>query len=217
MDGIPVFKPDRFQAVAIGASTGAPGQIETILAALPADLPLPLLIAQHLPPSISQSFAAQLDAASALSVVVAEDGMPVYPGVVYIGPGRQHLRVVRRIGARHVIEVGPEPSELLFKPSADELFRSCAGVWRERLLVVVMTGIGRDGTQGARRVRDEGGIVLTQTQATCAVYGMPRSCVEAGLSDAQLSPERIARAILQLSPEHGGKALAESQSGPGRK
>lgn len=207
MPDFPHFPLGRFRVVAIGASTGAPGQVEQILAALPADLPFPLLIAQHLPPTFSQSFAVQLDAVSPLSVVLAEDGMAVLPGVVYLGPGRQHLRVRRAAPAKLAIEVSDEPAELPFKPSADELFASCASIWRDKTLGIVMTGIGQDGTKGAGAIHAAGGVVLTQTKETCAVYGMPRSCFEAGYSTAQLAPSELARAILQLSPRHHTAAV----------
>lgn len=199
---IPHFPLGRFEVVAIGASTGAPGQVEEILASLPADLPFAVLIAQHLPPAFSKSFAVQLDAASPLSVVVAEDGMAMLPSVAYVGPGRQHLRVRRSLGGKVAIEVSEKPSALPFKPSADELFASCAAIWRARTLGIVMTGIGKDGTLGAGAIHAAGGMVIAQTAETCAVYGMPKSCVEAGYADAQLSPRDIARAVLQLSPQH---------------
>ena len=101
-----------------------------------------------------------------------------------------------------------EPQSRLYKPSADELFRSCTEVYGQATLAVVMTGMGADGTEGAGAIKTAGGGVLTQSEKTCVVYGMPRSCVEAGLSDAQLDPDQISRAILQLSPDYRHRALA---------
>lgn len=203
MDRVPAFSLGRFSAVAIGSSTGGPKLVVSILSGLPADLPFPLFIAQHLPPTFTPSFAAHLAQASPLTVVHAEDGMPVYPGTVYVGQGHKHMRVVQRLGQRPRIVISPEPRELVFMPSVDELFRSCATVYAREVLAVVLTGIGRDGTEGARAVKQAGGVVLSQNAETCAVYGMPRSCAEAGLSDAVLDPDDIRRAILQLSPLHG--------------
>lgn len=202
MSKIPRFELGRFKAVAIASSTGGPSLVDQIVSGLPADLPVPIFIAQHMPPAFTKSFSARLDLNSPLTVVHAQEGMSVYAGTVYMGRGQCHLRV-RGLNQRLVkIEVSEEPKKLAFKPSADELFRSCAHVYGSELLTVVMTGIGRDGTQGAADVREAGGVILTQTKSTCAVYGMPRSCVEAGLSDAQLNPDQIRRTILQLSPQH---------------
>lgn len=209
MSCIPSFPLRRFEVIAIAASTGGPGLVERLVAGLPADLPLPILVAQHLPPQFTVSFAAQLDRAGPLSAVHAADGMPIHPGTVYVGPGRQHLRVVGQTPQGVHAEVSPQPEYLTFKPSADELFRSCAKVYGSKVLAIVLTGIGRDGTEGARAVRDAGGVVLAQDAVTCAVYGMPRSVFEAGFAQAQLTPDDIQRAILQLSPQHRAQAILQ--------
>ncbi|MCC7409681.1 MAG: chemotaxis protein CheB, partial [Phycisphaeraceae bacterium] len=145
-----------------------------------------------------------LDQMSALSVVHAEDGMPIFPGVVYVARGQQHMRIV---GSRHApkIQISQEPQALLFKPSADELLRSTAQVYGRATLAVVLSGIGRDGSEGARAVRAAGGMILTQAAETCAVYGMPKTCVELGLSDAALEPVGIRQVIHQLSPSYAGQ------------
>lgn len=208
MDKIPRFKLDRFKAVAIGASTGAPGLVEQILEGLPADLPVPLFIAQHMPPHFTETYAGRLQLRSPLTVVHAEDEMPVYESVAYVGRGHHHLRVKRLKQSGVCVEVSVEPEELPYKPSADELFRSCVEVYGGGVLAVVMSGIGNDGTEGARCVHEAGGMVLTQNRETCAVYGMPRCCVEAGFSEAQLSPEEILKTIIQLSPEYDQQKTA---------
>ncbi len=209
MRNIPKFDLDRFKAVAIGSSTGGPSLVEQILRGLPADLTVPILIAQHMPPKFTESFAAQLAQISPLTVVHAQDLMPVYSGTVYIGQGHQHLRV-KRLGRHRVeVEISPTPTELAYKPSVDELFLSCADVYGPDTLAIILSGIGRDGTQGAQAIRAKGGVVLTQSIETCAVYGMPRYCVEAGASDAQLPPDQIRRAILQLSPQYAGNAATK--------
>ncbi len=206
---VPHLPLGRIEAVAIGSSTGGPQLVEQMLTRLPADLPFPIFLAQHLPPSFSQTFANFLAHRAALAVFHAEDGMPVLPGTVYVGVGHQHLRLRRAPGtARPVLEVSPQPQTLPYKPAADELFRSAADIYGRHTLVIVLSGIGRDGTEGARAVRAAGGLVISQDAATCAVYGMPRSCFEAGLCDAVLDPESIRQTILQLSPGHGrGRAF----------
>lgn len=198
----PQFDPDRFRAVTIGSSTGGPTLVQQIIAGLPADLPFPILIAQHLPPNFTRELALTMDRQSPLTVVEAEDGQPVFPGTVYLGPGRQHLRVIKGPTHRPVIQVNDQPKELLYKPSVDELFLSCAQVYRGKTLGIVMTGIGRDGVLGAKEIVNAGGVILTQSKATCAVYGMPRSCDDAKLSSASLSPEQIRQTIHQLSPSY---------------
>lgn len=203
MSTIPRVHLDAYSAVAIGASTGAPGQVEQIMAGLPADLAVPIFLAQHLPPQFTGEFARQLDRVSPLTAVEAEDGMPVYPGVIFLGRGHQHMRV-RRVGAgRARIVISPEPVGYPYKPSADELLSSCATVYGGKTIAVIMTGIGQDGTRGAGQVFNAGGMVIAQSPETCAVNGMPGSCVKAGYASHILTPDEIRRLLLQLSPVHG--------------
>ncbi len=195
--------------MAIGSSTGGPKLLEEIITGLPADLPMPIFIAQHLPPMFTETLANRMDRNSALSVFHAEQGMPVLPGSVYVARGREHMRVKRTAGSAPTIQISSEPAHLVFKPSVDELFESCAEVYGRRTLGIVLTGIGYDGTIGARAIHNAGGTILTQSAQTCAVYGMPKSCFEAGYSTAQLDIDRIRRAILQLSPGHRDRAFAD--------
>lgn len=208
MSAIPKFDLGRFDAVAIGSSTGGPGILHHMFADLPADLPVPIFLAQHMPPNFTKSFSVQLDNSTPLSVVHSEDAMPIYPGVVYVGVGHQHMRVRQYLGGTTRIEINPNPTSLPYKPSADELFRSCAKVYGSAVLAVVLTGIGSDGTLGATEIHKAGGVVITQSERTCAVYGMPKSCEQAGISHAQLDPMQISKAILQLSPKHQARAFA---------
>jgi len=205
---IPALDPARIGCVAIGSSTGAPTQLQHIIAGLPADLPVPILIAQHLPPAFSASFANTLGRVSPLTVVHAEDGMPLLPGSVYVAQGHKHMRVRRWAAGRLHVEISERPAELPFKPSVDELLASCAKHYGATTLAFVMTGIGRDGTLGAGEVRAAGGVVVAQDEASCAVWGMPRSCAEAGFASAVMDPEHMRRTILQLSPGHHREAHA---------
>lgn len=198
----PEFELNRFKAVAIGSSTGAPNLVQQIIAGLPADMPVPIFIAQHLPPKFTHDMAITMDQRSALTVVEAEDGMPVFPGTVYLGRGRMHMRIVKSKDKRNTVQISDQPANLAYKPSVDELFDSCAEVYGRSVLGIVMTGIGRDGTLGATRIVKAGGVIVTQDKATCAVYGMPRSCDDAGLSSASLDPEGIRQTIHTLSPSY---------------
>ncbi|MCC7147464.1 MAG: chemotaxis protein CheB [Phycisphaeraceae bacterium] len=190
----------RWGIVCIGSSTGGPNILDKIITGLPADLGAPIVVAQHMPPRFTESFAANLDRNSALTVVHAEDGMPIYPGVVYIGRGKQHVRVIRPKTGKPYLEINDLPPGLYYKPSADELLRSGAMAYGKATLGIVLSGIGRDGTEGARAIKLAGGMVVTQAAETCVVYGMPKSCVEAGLSDLAAGPEEIRQILLRLSP-----------------
>lgn len=168
--------------VAIGVSTGGPPAVQSILSQLPADFPACILIAQHMPAAFTGPFAKRLDSLSQLTVSEARDGDPVRPGLVYVAPGGTHLRL-RRDGMRHVVEVSREPAGALYKPSATELMASVADVAGNRALGVMLTGMGSDGLDGARRLKEAGGRLLAQSDSTCVVYGMPKAVVDAGLAD----------------------------------
>jgi two-component system chemotaxis response regulator CheB len=191
---------EGIRLVAIGASTGAPELLRQILINLPADLRVPILVAQHMPPNFTESMALSIARDAPLTVHHAENGMPVLPGVVYIGQGHAHMSIHRAAGSPHPrIRISEEPRDKLYRPSADVLFASANEARPGRVLAVVMSGIGADGREGAQHVRQAGGLVVTQTEDTCAVYGMPKACVDAGLSNASLSPENINRLLLRFS------------------
>jgi len=192
-------------AIAIGSSTGGPRPLQHILEGLGADIPGPIFIAQHMPPAFTKSYAAMLDRVTALSVVHAEEGMPVYPGVVYVGRGRMHMSLRQKLGGGVQLALAAEPSSKLYMPSADVLFESAAKIYQRRLLAIVLTGLGHDGTEGAQAVKAAGGGVITQEEKSCAVYGMPRSCVVAGVSDLQLTPPDIRNHLQTLWPSRTGQ------------
>lgn len=186
-------------AVGIAASTGSPQWVEHILTGLPADLSVPVFVALHLPPTFTTSFSQSVGHRAAVTVVEAEDGMPVLPGTAYVGRGHQHLRVVRGSGAmRTHVQVSRKPESLLYRPSGDELLRSLAEVYGPGTLGVVLSGMGKDGMLGAQAVKRAGGSIWTQTAETCVIYGMPKACDEAGLSDRRLTPEAIREGLSHL-------------------
>lgn len=206
MDGrdntLPMFESGRFHVAAIGSSTGGPGLLREIISGLPADISFPILIAQHLPQLFTLQLSQQMANESALVVVHAQDGMEVLPGAVYVAPGRMHMRVKKNHFGKTVIEINDKPAGLFFKPSVDELLTSVAARYGRQSLGIIMTGLGHDGTLGATAIKQQGGIIVTQNQASCSVYGMPRSCDEAGLSDASLDPGNIRCLLQQFSPKH---------------
>jgi two-component system chemotaxis response regulator CheB len=192
----------KFQMVAIGASTGGPNALRRVLPTLPADLSLPVLIVQHLPASFTTALAENLHKVSTLPVQEARDGEPLLPNRVYLSPGGRHLTVARsKDPADQVVRVqltdGPKVNSC--KPSADVLFQSVAEVYGGGVLAVVLTGMGNDGQAGVAAVKVKGGYCLSQSEETCAVYGMPRAVDEAGLSDERPHLDQIGLRIACLT------------------
>jgi two-component system chemotaxis response regulator CheB len=202
--------PGRIDIVAIGVSTGGPNALAELIPHLPADLPVPVLLVQHMPPLFTASLAEHLDQRSPLSVREARDGEPVLPGCVYIAPGGKHM-VVRRLPDREggvanpIIGLNENPPENSCRPSVDVLFRSLAAQYEGNMLAVVMTGMGNDGCEGVRAMKRRGCLCLTQSEASCIVYGMPLSVDEAGLSDEQVPLDRLAGRITHLVCRYRGE------------
>ncbi|SEP29111.1 protein-glutamate methylesterase/protein-glutamine glutaminase [Trujillonella endophytica] len=187
----PVEKP---AILVIGSSTGGPEALAKVLPALPASLPVPVLLVQHMPPVFTRQFAQRLDRLCALRVVEAVDGTPLMPGTVHLAPGDHHLTI--RSGARgNATRLTQGPPENFCRPAVDPLFRSAVEIHRGAVLAVVLTGMGSDGKLGAAGVREAGGSVVVQDQATSVVWGMPGAIASAGLADEILPLDRIAEAI----------------------
>jgi two-component system chemotaxis response regulator CheB len=191
--------PDRLsfpeaQIITVGISTGGPFALQQVIPALPRDLPVPVVVVQHMPPHFTRSLANRLDASSALQVAEAEDGMSVEPGRVIIAAGGHHL--VFRSGARHTIVKTPsEPSDSLHRPSVDVMFASAVEHYNGRVLGLIMTGMGKDGLEGATALKERGGRLIAQDEATSVVYGMPRAVAEAELTDLVLPMDDVAEAL----------------------
>lgn len=187
--------PDpRFEAIVIGVSTGGPNALAEVIPALPADLPVPVLVVQHMPAMFTRLLAERLDATSPLQVREVAGREPVRAGLVLIAPGDRHLAVVR--GASGVVtELRDTPPENSCRPAADVLFRTAAEAYDGHVLAAVLTGMGSDGARGAEAVREAGGRVLIQDEATSVVWGMPGAVARAGLHDAVLSLDRIATTL----------------------
>lgn len=186
--------------VVVGSSTGGPPVLETILSALPADLPVPVVVAQHMPLLFTKSLAERLDQECAITVLHAEPRMTLAPGCAYIAPGGSHTRVLRSPLGRMLIEVSPEPASALYKPSVNELFSSAARALGPRALAVILTGMGDDGMLGAKDLKARNAIVLAQDMPSCVVYGMPKAVAQAGCADASLPPEDLAAMLATLAP-----------------
>jgi two-component system chemotaxis response regulator CheB len=180
----------RINAIAIASSTGGPDALAKVLATLPANLPVPVLVVQHMPPVFTKMFAERLDRSSALQVVEATDGMPVTRGTVYIAPGDRHLTVVGR-GPSVTTRLTSGPPENSCRPAADVLFRTVAQIYGGSTLAVVLTGMGQDGKRGCEALRTAGAEVVAQDQASSVVWGMPGAVVGAGLAHTVLPLSEI--------------------------
>lgn len=186
-----------FEVLAIGSSTGGPDALAQVLAALPADLPVPVVIVQHMPPIFTRMLAERLNSIGPLTIVEAQDGVSLSRGQVLLAPGGRHLEVQAK-GTSIVVHLSDAPAENYCKPAVDVLFRSVSAVFRDRVLAAVLTGMGRDGAQGATTIRAAGGTVYAQDEASSVVWGMPGAVVQAGQADRILP---LAEIGIQLAAE----------------
>ena len=177
--------------VVIACSTGGPRALAELLPALPSPLGAGVVIVQHMPPGFTASLAGRLDAASALRVREAAGGEPLDPSVALLAPGGAHLRVA----SSRRLELSDAAPEGGLRPRADLTIADVARRYGERTLLVVLTGMGRDGLEGARAVRAAGGRVLVEDESTCTIYGMPRAVAEAGLAHQVLPISELPAAI----------------------
>lgn len=175
--------PSYFQLAIIGISTGGPLALQNVIPKLPANLPVPLVVVQHMPPHFTKSLAERLDRAAKVRVKEAEDGELLVNGTVYIAPGGKHILVNK---TRKVI-ITEETFPVLYKPCVDVFAASAADIYGGRILSVIMTGMGRDGMESYKRISSLGGYVIAQDEQSCVVYGMPKSVVDAGIADEIVS------------------------------
>jgi two-component system, chemotaxis family, protein-glutamate methylesterase/glutaminase len=189
----PTAAPTRL--VCIGCSTGGPQALTRLIPALPETFPVPICVVVHMPPGFTDSLARRLDDLSPLHVIEASDGLELRPGMVAIAPGGSHLRVSfdKTVRAR----IGGEERSAAHRPSVDVLFESAAQALGSGVLALVLTGMGDDGLQGARRIVDQGGRVLTESASSCIVHGMPRSVLEAGLSLRDVPLDQMAAELVR--------------------
>lgn len=191
--GSPIQKPE---VLAIGVSTGGPAALMELIPALPGNLPVPVVIVQHMPPLFTASLAKSLEGRGKLPVKEGENGEVVRPGVVYIAPGGSQMRIDLGADAiTKIIRITSDPPENNCRPSVDYLFRSVARHFYGRALGVVMTGMGEDGAQGAGEIQKAGGEILVQDEDTSVVWGMPGAVVQRGFADGVYPLPALAREI----------------------
>jgi len=192
----PAFRPGISRLVVIGASTGGPPAIQSILTQLPPDLPAPVLVVQHMPVGFTASLAQRLNSLSRLEISEAVDGDRVVPGGCLIAPSGRHM-TLKNGADGFFVRLSDEPEGLLHRPSVDVLMESVAKVAGSRAVGVILTGMGADGALGIKAIHEAGGRTLAQDEDTCVVYGMPRVAVELGGVDRSVPLERIHEAILE--------------------
>lgn len=191
---------DPIDVLAIGASTGGIHALASLFQALPRRIGVPILVTQHLPPPFMPVFARQLAVAAQRPAWVAEDGMRLAPDEILLAPGDAHL-TLDVTGDETVVRLSNARATSGCLPSVDPMLASIGALYGPRALGVVLTGMGRDGVEGASRLVARGGSVIVQDEASCAVWGMPRAILEAGLACAALPPDKIARRIAARTEE----------------
>jgi two-component system chemotaxis response regulator CheB len=194
----PLRKPGKTEIIAIGISTGGPDALRVVFSKLDADLQVPIVVVQHMPPGFTFEFAKSLDRICPLEVKEAEEGDLIKPGRILIAQGNKHLEVEKKSLAS-VVHLSDEPLVSGHRPSADVLFASVAKSYGNHALGVIMTGMGRDGAEQLGQIYTEGGITLGQDEASAVVYGMPRVAYELGHVQEQVSLQNMAGRICAVA------------------
>jgi two-component system chemotaxis response regulator CheB len=192
----PDSRESGVDVVVIGVSTGGPNALAAVLPNLPPDFPAPVLVVQHMPALFTRFLAERLDRLCPLTVREGISGTRVEGGTIWIAPGDWHM-TVERAGTSVVLRTSQGPVENSCRPAVDVLFRSVASVYRPRVLALVLTGMGQDGLRGVQAIRESGGQVLAQDEATSVVWGMPGFVAQAGLADRVLPLDQIGPEIVR--------------------
>lgn len=191
-----IMSSGTIEFVAIGISTGGPQALAFLIPQLPENLPVPVAIVLHMPIGYTNMYAQRLNRLCSLHVKEAQIGDLVRPGEVLIAQAGHHLSFQRDRDQNVVVNLQAKPFDLPHRPSVDVMFQSAADVYGDRVLGIVMTGMGSDGKQGSAWIKSHGGSIFTEAEESCVVYGMPRSVVEAGLSDRTIPLNQMAQAIV---------------------
>ncbi len=192
--------PRDFDTVVIGASTGAPPVLEGILTQLPASFPLPIVIAQHMPPMFTKTMADRLDGMCHIGVEQIEGSHILKPGCAYLAQGGTHAEIKKRGSTEATVFNTDNPEDALYKPSVDVLFASAAESLGKRVLAIVLTGMGKDGLEGGRELQGKGATILAQDHGSCVVYGMPKAVTEAGLVKGNFNPGQFSELLRAMCP-----------------
>ncbi|AIC18812.1 chemotaxis protein CheY [Pseudomonas chlororaphis] len=186
-------KRKAYKLVAIGTSTGGPVALQRVLTQLPANFPAPIVLIQHMPAAFTKAFAERLDKLCRISVKEAEDGDILRPGLALLAPGGKQMMV----DGRGAVKILPGDERLNYKPCVDITFGSAAKSYGDKVLAVVLTGMGADGREGARLLKQGGSAVWAQDEASCVIYGMPMAIVKAELADAVYGLDDIGKHLVE--------------------
>jgi len=189
----PAPKRKAYKLVAIGTSTGGPVALQRVLTQLPANFPAPIVLIQHMPAAFTKAFAERLDKLCQISVKEAEDGDILRPGLALLAPGGKQMMV----DGRGAVKILPGDERLNYKPCVDITFGSAAKSYGDKVLAVVLTGMGADGREGARLLKQGGSHIWAQDEASCVIYGMPMAIVKADLADAIYSLDDIGKHLVE--------------------
>ena len=189
----PAPKRKAYKLVAIGTSTGGPVALQRVLTQLPGNFPAPIVLVQHMPAAFTKAFAERLDKLCRISVKEAEDGDILRPGLALLAPGGKQMM----IDGRGTVRILPGDERLNYKPCVDITFGSAAKSYGDKVLAVVLTGMGADGREGARLLKQGGSSVWAQDEASCVIYGMPMAIVKANLADAVYSLDDIGKHLVE--------------------
>ena len=188
------FQAGRIDAVVMGASTGGPKALTSVITELPKDIGVPVFVVQHMPVGFTKAFAERLNSSSHVEVVEAQEGMKAQSNVVYIAPGGYHMEVWND----KKIHLNKEPAIWGVRPAVDKLFISASRVYKGNIVSVVLTGMGKDGAEGTVEIKKNGGITISQDKDTCTIYGMPKVAYETGKVDLVLPLNDISKEVLKI-------------------
>ncbi len=196
---IKVSKTGKIEAVVIGASTGGPKAIYTVITALPEKLGVPVFVVQHMPVGFTKAFSERLNSNSKMQVVEAAEGMEIKKDTVYVAQGGFHMEV----GLDKKIHLNTEPTIWGVRPAVDKLFISASKVYGANIVSAVLTGMGKDGAQGIVEIKKGGGMTISEDKSTCTIYGMPKAAYETGMVDIVLPIQNIANEIIKAVSGNG--------------
>lgn len=186
----------NYKLLAIGTSTGGPVALQTIITALPANFPLPIVLVQHMPAAFTGAFASRLNSLAKIEVREAVDGDLLRPGVAYLAPGGKQMLVEGSDNQAKLRIKDDDSPRITFKPSVDITFGTAAKVFTDKVLAIVLTGMGSDGRDGCRLLKQFGSKIWAQDEASCVVYGMPQAVTSAGLTDVEVSLADVASKVV---------------------
>lgn len=185
--------------VAIGTSTGGPKALQSVIPLIPGDVPAAFLVVQHMPRGFTKSLADRLNSLSRLTVKEAVDDEVICPGFVYIAPGDYHMKVKLAGDNQIIIKLSKEEPVAGHRPSVDVMLKSLSDTKLDKLIAVILTGMGRDGCEGIKEIKSvNGGYVIAQDEQTSVVYGMPKAAVESGAVDIVVPIDEVANEILKI-------------------